>query len=671
MILLKNIRRLVFLAFVFTVSGMATAQRWPGGIHDPSSIVKCDDTYWVFGTGDGIYSMYSTDLITWRPGPTPFTKTEFPAWIKTYVGAFEGTFWAPDIIFMNNKYYLYYSCSEWGTMTSVIGCVTNKTLNPADPEYKWEDAGFLGIWSYQPGLALNAIDPSLMRGPDGKIWMVYGSFNEQGIVVTEIDSVSGKPKNYAGNLPGTSIANSWTGPQSYNYGEGEGASMIYRNGFYYLFYNKGGCCAGIASTYYIVMGRSTSPRGPFTDKTGKALRIEGRPSGGTVVLRHDNSRGLDDRYFGPGHFGLFRENGVDYVTFHYYDPNGYYPNPAANNQGGPTLGLAKLVWGEDGWPSVSLDFVEEGVYTIENVYSGKVVDAFSHNPSEGAALFQLEPDSALLSQKWFFKSLGGGEYALKNYLNPGIHIETISGGSQASLALNSNYTGSVNQRFRTVTSPQGKTIIYPSVMDVAWGLSLPTSSDVKIVLKSVTLQDYLRWNMIPFDEQFSVSAKQVTVEHAAGVDKSIVVSCNGLWNASVFNPSWLNVEAPGVESDTLKIIFTENENAAERKNRIYVTTHGGKSEIITVTQAGKPSGTPLNETGTGIAVYPNPAAGELFIQSANQGKFTLFSISGLVMKKMDLTPGENKIDIRKLNPGIYLLRIDARNKTFVRKVQKL
>lgn len=75
---------------------------------------------------------------------------------------------------------------------------------------------------------------------------------------------------------------------------------------------------------------------------------------GTVVMKHDDVRGTDDRYYGPGHFGLYSEGGADYVTFHYYDPNGYYPNPAVNNRGGPTLGLARLVWGDDGWPSVSL-----------------------------------------------------------------------------------------------------------------------------------------------------------------------------------------------------------------------------------------------------------------------------------------------------------------------------
>ena len=665
-----NNKQLVLFTFLvlsfFTVAG----QRWPAGIHDPSSIVKCDDTYWIFGTGDGIFSMYSKDLITWQAGPTPFTKTAFPAWIKNYVGAFDGTFWAPDIIYMNNKYYLYYSCSEWGTMTSTIGCVVNKTLNPADPDFKWVDAGFIGIWSYQPGLALNAIDPSLMRGPDGKIWMVYGSFNERGIVVAEIDSISGKPKTYAGNLPGTSIANSWTGPQNNNYGEGEGASMIYRDGYYYLFYNKGGCCAGIASTYYMVMGRSTSPRGPFLDKTGKALRIAGQPSGGTVVLKHDNSRGTDDRYFGPGHFGLFSENGADYVTFHYYDPNGYYPNPAVNNQGGPTLGLAKLVWADDGWPAVSFDFVDKGVYAIENVYSKKVADVSLHTLAEDTQLFQYAADSIWQTQKWVFNPLGTGEYSIHNYANPEMVVEATVMNNAIVLTMAPVFNDVVSQRFRIVTSPNGKSIIYPSTKDVGWGLSIPTNNDVRIAIVSVTLQDYLRWNLIPFEETLSVSETNLTIEHSAGTNNTLWVESNGLWGASVLYDSWMNVSSSGIMNDTLTVSFLDNTGAGDRKNRIYVKSNGGQTKMITVTQSGKPSATGDFINNEQVAIYPNPVNKELFIESSVKGLLSIYNQTGQKAGDFSLGIGKTEIDFGNFNNGIYLLRVATHNKTFIKKVVK-
>jgi arabinan endo-1,5-alpha-L-arabinosidase len=669
MITRNNIKPLIIFIHLIISVFIVRGQTWPAGIHDPSSIVKCNDTYWIFGTGDGIYSIYSKDLISWQAGPTPFTKTDYPDWINNYVGAFEGNFWAPDIIYMNNQYYLYYSCSEWGTMTSTIGCVTNKTLNPSDPDYKWVDVGFLGIWSYQPGLALNAIDPSLMRGPDGKIWMVYGSFNEEGIVVTEIDSVSGKPKIYAGNLPGTSIANSWTGPQSYNYGEGEGASMFYRDGYYYLFYNKGGCCAGIASTYYMVMGRSTSPRGPFYDKGGRPLRTTGTPSGGTVVLKHDDSRGTDDRYYGPGHFELFRENGVDYVTFHYYDPNGYYPNPDVDNRGGPTLGLAKLMWGEDGWPSISLNFLDEGVYTFENVFSGKVADVNSHIPEEGAHLFQYSADSSSFTQKWILKSLGTGEYTITNYTNPEMYVEAGGTNNATTLSVTSDYIGEVNQKFRTVISPNGETIVYPSNKDVVWQLLAPSENDIRIALGSNPNQDFQRWNALPFDESFEIPESGVTVNHTAGTD-SILIQSNGLWSASVLYDSWMSIETSGEKNDYVQLNYDANPNGAVRRNRIYVTSNGGQTEMIVVTQKGIPTSSHDVNYDEQIVIYPNPANNELTVKCKTGAQLSVFSQAGEKVAGFELFGGTNRLVISSLKQGIYFLKIQTGNKTVMKKLVK-
>ena len=446
--------------------------------------------------------------------------------------------------------------------------------------------------------------------------------------------------------------------------------MIYRNGYYYLFYNKGGCCAGIASTYYMVMGRSTSPKGPFLDKSGKALRLKGQPSGGTIVLKHDNSRGTEDRYFGPGHFGLFSENGVDYVTFHYYDPNGFYPNPAVNNQGGPTLGLAKLVWDEDGWPSISFDFVNEGVYQIENIYSKKVADAFNHTIADSTSIFQYAADTTLQTQKWVFKTLGSGEYSISSYASPDMYIETGGIENTPALFITSEYEGLINQRFRTVTSPAGKTIIYPSTKDVGWGLTTPTSSDVKIVLRTLIAQDYLRWNLVPFQESLLVSETKLTVGHSAGTDSSIFVESNGLWNASVLYETWLNVDFSGAGNDSLKISFSANTDTNDRKNRVYVTTNGGISKIINITQLGKPTATADEPNGNGFAVFPNPVNQDLFVECTKNGKLTVYNQTGQKVSEFNLSAGKNKLNVGNFQSGIYLLLIVADNKTVVRKIVK-
>lgn len=490
---------------------IAPAQTWPAGAHDPSSMIKEGETYWVFATGDGIASKYSKDMVTWTDGPSPFPNGQFPSWILNYAknstDQFAGFFWAPDIIYMNNKYYLYYSCSVWGSMNSCIGCVTNKTLDPSSPDFAWVDQGDIGLFSPDfrtggTGWDVNVIDPSMMRGPDNKVWMVYGSFNKGGIMVTQVDTITGKPVGTK-----TSIANSWTGGTAY--GEGEGASMFYRNGLYYLVYNKGGCCNGIASSYYMVMGRSIKPTGPFTDKNLKPMRVIGAASGGTVLFRHDDSRGLSDRYFGPGHFGLYRENGMDYVSFHYYSPNGYYPSAEADYKGGPTLGLAFLKWGADGWPSLSFDFVEDGIYTLKNAHTSKQLDVRYHNPINSQYLWQYTADSLLASQKWIFKSIGGGEYSIRNLQDSAMYVEAAG---VDLLRVNSIFSDDVNQKFRVVKDNQGRLMIYPTAQDKIFEIPNAFPIDYQVKLKANTNHACQRW----FAQAYSpvTSLKAIKANHS-------------------------------------------------------------------------------------------------------------------------------------------------------------
>lgn len=666
---MKNNKKIIIKLFGFLLltlllgkSTISSAQKWPAGVHDPSSIVKDGDTYYMFATGDGIYGLSSKDLITWKGNSnlSPFTKTEYPSWIKTYVPKFGGTFWAPDIIYMNGYYHLYYSCSEWGTMTSTIGCVKTKTLDPADPEFGWTDVGFLGIWSYQSGLALNAIDPALMRGADGKIWMVYGSFNEQGIVVTEIDSLTGKPYTYAGNLPGKSIANSYTGPRSYNYGEGEGAAMIYRDGYYYLFYNKGGCCAGIASSYYMVMGRSTSPRGPFVDKNGKAMRIVGSPSGGTIVMKHNDARGQEDRYYGPGHFGMYSENGIDYVTFHYYDPTGYYPNADANYQGGPTLGMAKLEWGADGWPSISKEFINEGIYTFENVNSGKVIDAFFHRPENGFPLYQYAEDT-LFSQKWMLNSLGTGEFTIQNYQEPSVYIQTNGTTSTSGLVLTSDYKGEITQKFRAFTAPTGKTIIYPSTMNEIMVVTNNSVNDARLSLNPANGASGQLWYPKKFNEQLSLSEEVVVLDYNAGSNSEVIVESNGLWEATVLDDSWLSVSpAKGDKIQAITITAIENPETLRRENRIYVTSYGGQRRIIKVFQIGNTSSVEQKEKKD-LEIYPNPATNQVTIKMTEVAQLEIFNQVGQKIYHQSLNTGANYIDVKSYKQGIYIFKISNKN----------
>lgn len=283
--------------------------------HDPSTIHKENGLYWYFSTGNGIQAVSSPDLRNWKMEKPIFERGTWPKWIDSTVTGFKGHFWAPDVIRMNGRYYLYYSCSTFGAATSAIGVATSPTLNPQSPNYRWTDQGM--VVKSKVRADVNAIDPGLMRDTDGRVYLVYGSFHG-GIGAAEIDTLTGKAKTEIKKVAGGRESD-WEAP-----------ALVKEGQYYYLFVNNGFCCKGLNSTYYIVVGRSENPLGPFIDQTGKDLTA----GGGTVVLR------TDKQYIGPGHVGLLRESGRNLVSIHYYD---------ADDRGRSKLGIRQLKY-RSGWP---------------------------------------------------------------------------------------------------------------------------------------------------------------------------------------------------------------------------------------------------------------------------------------------------------------------------------
>lgn len=314
----NNIRKLFTLSFfktliVIVVASPVYAQR-DYGIHDPAGFVKENERYYTFYTSNGVEYAYSSDLCTWSRGGTIFSSG-FPSWITGYVPGFKGHFWAPQVFYMNKRWHVYYSCSTFGSRESAIGLATTSSLN--DPV--WTDQGMVVFTNGSSDH--NAIDAAVLQH-DGKVWLLYGSF-WSGIVMTELDSISGKPVDRN---------------KLYYVADGnpEAAFAIHHGEYYYLFFNRGKCCEGVNSTYYINVGRSLTPTGPYLDKSGKSTGS----GGGTVLLK------TDGKFIGPGHFGYFAENGREYMSYHYYD---------RDQNGISKLKISTLSW-QDGWPVVNTGF---------------------------------------------------------------------------------------------------------------------------------------------------------------------------------------------------------------------------------------------------------------------------------------------------------------------------
>ena len=153
------------------------------GVHDPSTIVKCKNDYWVFFTGRNTPSWHSKDLVSWERGPR--ANMNPPAWVTQAVPLNRGNdFWAPDIIKVGDQFMLFYSVSSFGKNTSAIGVLTNPTLDPNDAAFKWTDGGI--VVQSKASDDFNTIDPAAFLDDNGKLWLSFGSF-WSGIKLIELD----------------------------------------------------------------------------------------------------------------------------------------------------------------------------------------------------------------------------------------------------------------------------------------------------------------------------------------------------------------------------------------------------------------------------------------------------------------------------------------------------
>jgi arabinan endo-1,5-alpha-L-arabinosidase len=394
---------------------------------DPAVIRAKDGWWYAYGTtdplreGEGtrhvIPTARSRDLVDWTYVGDAFTEATLPEW-----AAPDAALWAPDIRYLNGRYVLYYVVTQTRVTSepndNAIGVATAPT--PTGP---WTDSGGPVVGprrgnSNNPGDFKWTYDPAQLTDRDGTRWLYYGSYYG-GIFVTRLSADGLRP---AGEPTMVTIDNRY-----------EGAYVVRRGRWYYLFASEANCCAGPTTGYSVFAGRSTSPLGPFRDRDGISL-LDSRV-GGTLVISPNGNR-----WVGTGHNAIVTDlAGQDWFVYHAIDRGDpYLGEPFGINQR-PML-LDRLDW-VDGWPTVRAGrWASEGPQrapvTTPGGGHGQPTEA-APPPRVGRLLpgFSDEFDDGVLDPAWSFAGEPSGEEAGGVYRWPTQAGDLVGPGATASALL--------------------------------------------------------------------------------------------------------------------------------------------------------------------------------------------------------------------------------------------
>lgn len=396
------------------IAGWENNSKWNlANVHDPSVMLAEDGYYYMYQTdasygnahdGHGhFHCRRSKDLVNWEY--LGATMEEAPAWAVEKLNEYrneminaEGKkldpikaedisygYWAPVVRKVNNGLYrMYYSLvidnyiktgkkntaenfdHSW-TERSFIGLM--ETSNPASNQ--WEDKGMVvcsasdqpnteangwgrrGTGDWDAYFKFNAIDPTYTITPEGKHWLIYGSWHS-GFAALEVNPSTG--------MPLTPLAKPWTvegnsidsfgklvatrGNSTNRWQASEGPDVIYnpQTQKYYMFMAYG----QLAVAYNTRVVRADRPEGPYVDMQGNSATagIEMLPVV-TAPYKFSNSNG----WVGISHCGIFDDGQGNW----YYTSQGRFPVdvPGINASNAIMMGhVRSILWTEDGWPIV-------------------------------------------------------------------------------------------------------------------------------------------------------------------------------------------------------------------------------------------------------------------------------------------------------------------------------
>jgi arabinan endo-1,5-alpha-L-arabinosidase len=300
---------------------------------DPTVIRAADGLYYAYATqGEregGTHNVQvarSRDLVAWeRLGDALPTK---PAWAGT-----TQDFWAPHVSEHDGTYYLYYSAKPDAAVRDTTRGLCLAVATARRPEGPFTDVGR----PLQCGPSFVNIDPMAFDDPQtGRRLLYWGS----GFGPIKVQELGPDRVSFAQGSRPVELVHVVPTDDSTNYQRlVEGAWVIHRPPYYYLFYSGDNCC-GPRAHYAAMVARSRSATGPFetlAEATGAAS---------SVILAREGA------WVAPGHNSVVRDaRGDDWIVYHAVDAR--RPRAKATDEVNTrrVMLLDRLVW-RDGWPRV-------------------------------------------------------------------------------------------------------------------------------------------------------------------------------------------------------------------------------------------------------------------------------------------------------------------------------
>jgi arabinan endo-1,5-alpha-L-arabinosidase len=300
---------------------------------DPSVLRASDGYYYVYATQSehegrmlNIQAARSRDLVTWeRIGDALPVK---PSWAST-----TQDFWAPHVSEHEGRYYLYYSAKPDAALTDASRGLCLAVATSERPEGPFTDAGH----PLQCGEGFVNIDPMAFDDPETGRRLLYWGSGFQPIKVQELaaDRVSFAP----GSRP-IDLISIDTRDDPANYQRlVEGAWIVRRDGWYYLFYSGDNCC-GPEAHYAAMVARSRSATGPFETLEAAA----GTPS--SVIVSRRGS------WLAPGHNSIMADaRGRDWILYHAVDTRRPRSRESDQVNTRRVMVMDPIVW-SGGWPHI-------------------------------------------------------------------------------------------------------------------------------------------------------------------------------------------------------------------------------------------------------------------------------------------------------------------------------